>query len=119
LEAAEITSDVTADAVDAADAVISAIVIVMMSAIVTNVRKKEEEHSAQDLGQVVMIRGAIAVGVTVTVTANVTAIVIVIAIVNEILMKIFSNRDYRSGGLHRIQASAFTYISGCRIIFTG
>jgi len=115
LEAAEITSDVTADAVDAADAVISAIVIVMMSVIVTNVRKKEEEHSAQDLGQVVMIRGAIAVGVTVTVTA----IVIVIAIVNEILMKIFSNRDYRSGGLHRIQASAFTYISGCRIIFTG
>lgn len=115
MEAAEITSDVTADAVDAADAVISAIVIVMMSAIVTNVRKKEEEHSAQDLGQVVMIRGAIAVGVTVTVTA----IVIVIAIVNEILMKIFSNRDYRSGGLHRIQASAFTYISGCRIIFTG
>jgi len=113
LEAAEITSDVTADAVDAADAVISAIVIVMMSAIVTNVRKKEEEHSAQDLGQVVMIRGATAVGVTVT------AIVIVIAIVNEILMKIFSNRDYRSGGLHRIQASAFTYISGCRIIFTG
>ncbi len=107
--------DVTADAVDAADAVISAIVIVMMSAIVTNVRKKEEEHSAQDLGQVVMIRGATAVGVTVTVTA----IVIVIAIVNEILMKIFSNRDYRSGGLHRIQASAFTYISGCRIIFTG
>lgn len=105
--------DVTADAVDAADAVISAIVIVMMSAIVTNVRKKEEEHSAQDLGQVVMIRGATAVGVTVT------AIVIVIAIVNEILMKIFSNRDYRSGGLHRIQASAFTYISGCRIIFTG
>lgn len=115
MEAAEITSDVTADAVDAADAVISAIVIVMMSAIVTNVRKKEEEHSAQDLGQVVMIRGATAVGVTVTVTA----IVIVIAIVNEILMKIFSNRDYRSGGLHRIQASAFTYISGCRIIFTG
>jgi heme/copper-type cytochrome/quinol oxidase subunit 2 len=115
LEAAEITLDVTADAVDAADAVISAIVIVMMSAIVTNVRKKEEEHSAQDLGQVVMIRGATAVGVTVTVTA----IVIVIAIVNEILMKIFSNRDYRSGGLHRIQASAFTYISGCRIIFTG
>ena len=113
MEAAEITSDVTADAVDAADAVISAIVIVMMSVIVTNVRKKEEEHSAQDLGQVVMIRGAIAVGVTVT------AIVIVIAIVNEILMKIFSNRDYRSGGLHRIQASAFTYISGCRIIFTG
>jgi len=113
LEAAEITLDVTADAVDAADAVISAIVIVMMSAIVTNVRKKEEEHSAQDLGQVVMIRGATAVGVTVT------AIVIVIAIVNEILMKIFSNRDYRSGGLHRIQASAFTYISGCRIIFTG
>ena len=113
MEAAEITSDVTADAVDAADAVISAIVIVMMSVIVTNVRKKEEEHSAQDLGQVVMIRGAIAVGVTVTV------IVIVIAIVNEILMKIFSNRDYRSGGLHRIQASAFTYISGCRIIFTG
>ena len=106
MEAAEITSDVTADAVDAADAVISAIVIVMMSAIVTNVRKKEEEHSAQDLGQVVMIRGAIAVGVTVT--AIVTAIVIVIAIVNEILMKIFSNRDYRSGGLHRIQASAFT-----------
>lgn len=102
MEAAEITSDVTADAVDAADAVISAIVIVMMSAIVTNVRKKEEEHSAQDLGQVVMIRGATAVGVTVT------AIVIVIAIVNEILMKIFSNRDYRSGGLHRIQASAFT-----------
>ena len=98
--------DVTADAVDAADAVISAIVIVMMSVIVTNVRKKEEEHSAQDLGQVVMIRGAIAVGVTVT--AIVTAIVIVIAIVNEILMKIFSNRDYRSGGLHRIQASAFT-----------
>lgn len=115
MEAAEITSDVTADAVDAADAVISAIVIVMMSVIVTNVRKKEEEHSAQDLGQVVMIRGAIAVGVTVTVTA----IVIVIAIVNEILMKIFSNRDYRSGGLHGIQASAFTYISGCRIIFTG
>lgn len=113
MEAAEITSDVTADAVDAADAVISAIVIVMMSVIVTNVRKKEEEHSAQDLGQVVMIRGAIAVGVTVT------AIVIVIAIVNEILMKIFSNRDYRSGGLHGIQASAFTYISGCRIIFTG
>ena len=96
MEAAEITSDVTADAVDAADAVISAIVIVMMSVIVTNVRKKEEEHSAQDLGQVVMIRGAIAVGVTVTVTA----IVIVIAIVNEILMKIFSNRDYRSGGLY-------------------
>lgn len=94
--------DVTADAVDAADAVISAIVIVMMSAIVTNVRKKEEEHSAQDLGQVVMIRGATAVGVTVTV------IVIVIAIVNVILMKIFANRDYRSGGLHRIQASAFT-----------
>ncbi len=94
--------DVTADAVDAADAVISAIVIVMMSAIVTNVRKKEEEHSAQDLGQVVMIRGATAVGVTVT------AIVIVIAIVNVILMKIFANRDYRSGGLHRIQASAFT-----------
>jgi heme/copper-type cytochrome/quinol oxidase subunit 2 len=102
LEAAEITLDVTADAVDAADAVISAIVIVMMSAIVTNVRKKEEEHSAQDLGQVVMIRGATAVGVTVTV------IVIVIAIVNVILMKIFANRDYRSGGLHRIQASAFT-----------
>lgn len=102
MEAAEITSDVTADAVDAADAVISAIVIVMMSAIVTNVRKKEEEHSAQDLGQVVMIRGATAVGVTVT------AIVIVIAIVNVILMKIFANRDYRSGGLHRIQASAFT-----------
>jgi len=74
----------------------------MMSAIVTNVRKKEEEHSAQDLGQVVMIRGATAVGVTVT------AIVIVIAIVNVILMKIFANRDYRSGGLHRIQASAFT-----------
>lgn len=94
--------DVTADAVDAADAVISAIVIVMMSVIVTNVRKKEEEHSAQDLGQVVMIRGATAVGVTVTV------IVIVIAIVTVILMKIFANRDYRSGGLHRIQASAFT-----------
>lgn len=91
MEAAEITSDVTADAVDAADAVISAIVIVMMSVIVTNVRKKEEEHSAQDLGQVVMIRGAIAVGVTVTV------IVIVIAIVNVILMKIFVNRDYRAG----------------------
>ena len=102
MEAAEITSDVTADAVDAADAVISAIVIVMMSAIVTNVRKREEEHSAQDLAQVVMIRGATAVGVTVT------AIVIVIAIVNVILMKIFANRDYRSGGLHRIQASAFT-----------
>ena len=94
--------DVTADAVDAADAVISAIVIVMMSVIVTNVRKKEEEHSAQDLGQVVMIRGATAVGVTVTV------IVTVIAIVTVILMKIFANRDYRSGGLHRIQASAFT-----------
>ncbi|MSS09817.1 hypothetical protein FYJ38_14335 [Clostridium sp. WB02_MRS01] len=98
--------DVTADAVDAADAVISAIVIVMMSVIVTNVRKKEEEHSAQDLGQVVMIRGATAVGVTAIVTV----------IVNVILMKIFLNRDYRSGGLHRIQASAFTF--GCRIIFT-
>lgn len=106
--------DVTADAVDAADAVISAIVIVMMSAIVTNVRKKEEEHSAQDLGQVVMIRGATAVGVTVTVIVIVIAIVTVI--VNVILMKIFLNRDYRSGGLHRIQASAFTF--GCRIIFT-
>ncbi|WP_154524542.1 hypothetical protein [Clostridium sp. WB02_MRS01] len=106
MEAAEITLDVTADAVDAADAVISAIVIVMMSVIVTNVRKKEEEHSAQDLGQVVMIRGATAVGVTAIVTV----------IVNVILMKIFLNRDYRSGGLHRIQASAFTF--GCRIIFT-
>lgn len=108
--------DVTADAVDAADAVISAIVIVMMSVIVTNVRKKEEEHSAQDLGQVVMIRGATAVGVTVTVIVIVIAIVTVTVIVNVILMKIFLNRDYRSGGLHRIQASAFTF--GCRIIFT-
>lgn len=108
--------DVTADAVDAADAVISAIVIVMMSVIVTNVRKKEEEHSAQDLGQVVMIRGATAVGVTVTVIVTVIAIVTVTVIVNVILMKIFLNRDYRSGGLHRIQASAFTF--GCRIIFT-
>lgn len=108
MEAAEIISDVTADAVDAADAVISAIVIVMMSAIVTNVRKKEEEHSAQDLGQVVMIRGATAVGVTVTVIVTVIAIVTVTVIVNVILMKIFLNRDYRSGGLHRIQASAFT-----------
>jgi len=116
LEAAEITLDVTADAVDAADAVISAIVIVMMSVIVTNVRKKEEEHSAQDLGQVVMIRGATAVGVTVTVIVIVIAIVTVTVIVNVILMKIFLNRDYRSGGLHRIQASAFTF--GCRIIFT-
>lgn len=106
--------DVTADAVDAADAVISAIVIVMMSVIVTNVRKKEEEHSAQDLGQVVMIRGATAVGVTAIVIVIVIAIVTVI--VNVILMKIFLNRDYRSGGLHRIQASAFTF--GCRIIFT-
>lgn len=106
--------DVTADAVDAADAVISAIVIVMMSVIVTNVRKKEEEHSAQDLGQVVMIRGATAVGVTAIVI--VIAIVTVTVIVNVILMKIFLNRDYRSGGLHRIQASAFTF--GCRIIFT-
>lgn len=100
--------DVTADAVDAADAVISAIVIVMMSAIVTNVRKKEEEHSAQDLGQVVMIRGATAVGVTAIVIVIVIAIVTVTVIVNVILMKIFLNRDYRSGGLHRIQASAFT-----------
>ncbi len=108
--------DVTADAVDAADAVISAIVIVMMSVIVTNVRKKEEEHSAQDLGQVVMIRGATAVGVTVTVIVIVIAIVTVTVIVTVILMKIFLNRDYRSGGLHRIQASAFTF--GCRIIFT-
>ncbi len=104
MEAAEIISDVTADAVDAADAVISAIVIVMMSAIVTNVRKKEEEHSAQDLGQVVMIRGATAVGVT----AIEIVIVIAIVTVTVILMKIFLNRDYRSGGLHRIQASAFT-----------
>jgi len=116
LEAAEITLDVTADAVDAADAVISAIVIVMMSVIVTNVRKKEEEHSAQDLGQVVMIRGATAVGVTAIVIVIVIAIVTVTVIVNVILMKIFLNRDYRSGGLHRIQASAFTF--GCRIIFT-
>lgn len=108
MEAAEIISDVTADAVDAADAVISAIVIVMMSAIVTNVRKKEEEHSAQDLGQVVMIRGATAVGVTAIVIVIVIAIVTVTVIVNVILMKIFLNRDYRSGGLHRIQASAFT-----------
>lgn len=108
--------DVTADAVDAADAVISAIVIVMMSVIVTNVRKKEEEHSAQDLGQVVMIRGATAVGVTAIVIVIVIAIVTVTVIVNVILMKIFLNRDYRSGGLHRIQASAFTF--GCRIIFT-
>jgi len=108
LEAAEIISDVTADAVDAADAVISAIVIVMMSAIVTNVRKKEEEHSAQDLGQVVMIRGATAVGVTAIVIVIVIAIVTVTVIVTVILMKIFLNRDYRSGGLHRIQASAFT-----------
>ncbi len=100
MEAAEITLDVTADAVDAVDAVISAIVIVKMSASVTNVRKKEEEHSAKALEQVVMIHGATAVGVTVT--------AIVIAIVNVILMKIFANRDYRSGGLHRIQASAFT-----------
>jgi heme/copper-type cytochrome/quinol oxidase subunit 2 len=99
---AEITLDAADVAADVVDVVISEIVIVMMSAIVTNVRKKEEEHSAQDLGQVVMIRGATAVGVTVT------AIVIVIAIVNVILMKIFANRDYRSGGLHRIQASAFT-----------
>ncbi len=108
MEAAEIISDVTADAVDAADAVISAIVIVMMSAIVTNVRKKEEEHSAQDLGQVVMIRGATAVGVTAIVIVIVIAIVTVTVIVTVILMKIFLNRDYRSGGLHRIQASAFT-----------
>lgn len=91
MEAAEITLDVTADAVDAADAVISAIVIVKMSASVTNVKKKEEEHSAKALEQVVMIRGATAVGVTATV------IVIVIAIVNVILMKIFVNRDYRAG----------------------
>ncbi|WP_395548879.1 MULTISPECIES: hypothetical protein [unclassified Lacrimispora] len=90
--------------------------IVMMSVIVTNVRKKEEEHSAQDLGQVVMIRGATAVGVTVTVIVIVIAIVTVTVIVTVILMKIFLNRDYRSGGLHRIQASAFTF--GCRIIFT-
>ncbi len=89
MEAAEITLDVTADAVDAADAVISAIVIVKMSASVTNVKKKEEEHSAKALEQVVMIRGATAVGVTAT--------VIVIAIVNVILMKIFVNRDYRAG----------------------
>lgn len=108
MEAAEIISDVTADAVDAADAVISAIVIVMMSAIVTNVRKKEEEHSAQDLGQVVMIRGATAVGVTAIVIVIVIAIVTVTVIVTVILMKIFLNRDYRSGGLHRIQASAFS-----------
>ncbi|KEZ89385.1 hypothetical protein [Lacrimispora celerecrescens] len=108
MEAAEIISDVTADAVDAADAVISAIVIVMMSAIVTNVRKKEEEHSAQDLGQVVMIRGATAVGVTAIEIVIVIAIVTVTVIVTVILMKIFLNRDYRSGGLHRIQASAFT-----------
>ncbi|MBW4845443.1 MAG: hypothetical protein KZY87_07615 [Lachnospiraceae bacterium] len=74
----------------------------------TNVRKKEEEHSAQDLGQVVMIRGATAVGVTAIEIVIVIAIVTVTVIVTVILMKIFLNRDYRSGGLHRIQASAFT-----------
>jgi len=88
--------------VDAADAVISAIVIVKVN--VTNVKKKEEEHSVLDSEQVVMIQGATAVGVTGI--GIVTAIVIVI--LNVILEKIFANRDYRSGGLHKIQVSAFT-----------
>jgi len=86
--------------VDAADAVISAIVIVKVN--VTNVKKKEEEHSVLDSEQVVMIQGVTAVGVTGIVTA------IVIVILNVILEKIFANRDYRSGGLHKIQVSAFT-----------
>lgn len=83
------------DVVDAADVVISAIVIVKVNVIVMNVKKKEEEHSVLDSEQDVMIPGATAAGVTVTVTVTVivTAIVIVI-------LKIFANRDYRSGGLH-------------------
>jgi len=86
--------------VDVVDAVISAIVIVKGN--VTNVKKKEEGHSVLDSEQVVMIQGVTAVGVIEIVIGIVTAIVIVI------LEKIFANRDYRSGGLHKIQASAFT-----------
>ncbi len=85
---------------DVVDAVISAIVIVKVN--VTNVKKKEEGHSVLDSEQVVMIQGVTAVGVIEIVIGIVTAIVIVI------LEKIFANRDYRSGGLHKIQASAFT-----------
>ena len=83
------------DAADAADVVISAIAIVKMNASVTNVKKKEEEHSVLDSEQAVMIHGATAAGeiVTVIVTAIVTAIMAVI------FKKIFSNRDNRSGGL--------------------
>lgn len=92
-EDAEIIADSTVDVVDAADVVISAIVIVKVNASVMNVKKKEEEHSVLDSEQDVMIPGATAAGVTVTVTVIVTAIVIVI-------LKIFANRDYRSGGLH-------------------
>ncbi len=93
------------DAADAADVVISAIAIVKMNAGVMNVKKKEEEHSVLDSEQVVMIHGAIAAGVTVIVTAIVTVIVTAIVIV---ILKIFANRDYRSGGLYKNQASAFT-----------
>ncbi|MGL6220762.1 MAG: hypothetical protein ACRC36_22195 [Lacrimispora sphenoides] len=89
------------DVVDAADVVISAIVIVKVNASVMNVKKKEEEHSVLDSEQDVMIHGAIAAGVTVivivTVTVIVTAIVIVIL---DVILKIFVNRDYRSGGLY-------------------
>ncbi|MFV0242486.1 MAG: hypothetical protein ACK5H4_20920 [Lacrimispora sphenoides] len=91
------------DVADAADVVISAIAIVKMNASVMNVKKKEEAHSVLDSEQVVMIHGAIAAGVTVTVI--VTAIVIVIL---DVILKIFANRDYRSGGLYKNQASAFT-----------
>jgi hypothetical protein len=82
------------DVVDAADVVISAIVIVKENASVMNVKKKEEEHSVLDSEQDVMIHGATAAGVTVIVTVIVTAIVIVIL---DVILKIFANRDYRSG----------------------
>lgn len=98
-EDAEITADSAVDAADAADVVISAIAIVKMNASVTNVKKKEEEHSVLDSEQAVMIHGATAAGEIVTVIVTAIVTVIVTAILAVIFKKIFSNRDNRSGGL--------------------
>ncbi len=98
-EDVEIIADSAVDVADAADVVISAIVIVKVNASVMNVKKKEEEHSVLDSEQDVMIHGATAAGVTVTVIVIVTVIVTAIVIL-DVILKIFANRDYRSGGLY-------------------
>ncbi len=117
MEAAEITADAAVDVVDVVDAVDSATAILnvivtgilnvtatgtgtetetatailnvtaSVSVIVTNVEKKEEEHSALASEQVVMILGATAVGVIVMMN----------------LKMIFANRNIEAGACIRFR----------------